>query len=195
MKLYYGSTVEGLKELRPHIPLGAHSPKPLVYLSPTRQLALHFIWDTQRLGVKMPMLEIRKDGTVVFQEMFSGALEYLYKGVGGYIYTCEADYEPSEDFLSQSSIAVDTEVVFTGCEHIEDVYKHILQYADQGKMICERYENLPQWRIDLIRGQILRRIKRYDLINDAGHPSRNFIKNSFPQYWAEAKILSEHGLL
>ena len=26
----------------------------------------------------MPMLEIRKDGTVVFQEMFSGALEYLF---------------------------------------------------------------------------------------------------------------------
>lgn len=195
MKLYYGSTVEGLKELCPHIPIGAHSPKPLVYLSPTRQLALHFIWDTQRLGVKMPMLDIRKDGTVVFQEMFSSALEYLYKGVSGYIYTCEADYQPGEDFLSQCSIAVDTEITVTDCEYIDDVYKHILRYADQGKLIYEHYEDLPQWRLDLIRGQVLRRIKRYDLINDAAHPSRNFIRDNFPQYWAEAKVLSKYSLL
>ena len=70
MKFYHGSMIKGLKELRPHLPVGAHIQEPLVYLTSSRQLALHYIWDTERLGVKMPMIHIREDGVFVFQEMF-----------------------------------------------------------------------------------------------------------------------------
>ena len=40
MKFYHGSTIKGLTELRPHLPVGAHIQEPLVYLTTSKQLAL-----------------------------------------------------------------------------------------------------------------------------------------------------------
>ncbi len=193
MMYYHGSTVKGLTELHPHLPVGAHSQQPHVYLTASRQLALHYIWDTQRFGVKMPMLDIQKDGTLIFQEMFSGALEYFYKGVSGYIYHCEGDYPA--DATVPTSVIADAAVPVVDCEYIDDVYQHILEYEKQGKFIYEHYEDLPQWRIDVIRGHIIRFIKRNDLIADKDHPSRRFIVEKFPQIWAEAQVLNAHNLL
>ena len=195
MKYYHGSTVQGLTELQPHLPVGAHLQEPRVYLTSSRQLALHYIWDTNRLGVKMPMVDIRKDGVLVFQEMFSGALEYFYKGVSGYIYHCEGEYTPTPDSGVPTCATASTAVPITDCEYIDDVYEHILDYEKQGKFIYEHYEDLPQWRIDVIRGHITRFIKRNNLIEDDAHPSRNFIREKFPQYWAEAEVLHKHNLL
>lgn len=193
MKYYHGSTIEGLTELNPHLPVGAHSQQPHVYLTSSKQLALHYIWDTQRFGVKMPMLDIREDGTLVFQEMFSGALEYFYKGVSGYIYYCEGDYPV--DVTVPTSVIADVAVPVVGCEYIDDVYQHILEYEKQGKFIYEHYEDLPQWRIDVIRGHIIRFIKRNNLVADNNHPSRKFIMEKFPQIWAEAQALNNYNLL
>lgn len=193
MRYYHGSTMKGLTELRPHLPIGAHLQEPRVYLTTSRQLALHYIWDTQRLGVRMPMLDIRSDGTLVFQEMFSGALEYFYKGVSGYIYHCEGDYQA--DPTVPTSVTTDAVVPVVDCEYIDDVYEHILRYEKQGKFIYEHYEDLPQWRIDVIRGHIIRFIKRNNLVAEKNHPSRKFITEKFPQYWAEAQVLHNHNLL
>lgn len=193
MRYYHGSTMKGLTELHPHLPFGAHLQEPRVYLTTSRQLALHYIWDTQRLGMKMPMLDIRSDGTLVFQEMFSGALEYFYKNVSGYIYHCEGDYPA--DPIVPTSVTADTAVTVIDCEYVDDVYEHILRYEKQGKFVYEHYEDLPQWRIDIIRGHIIRFIKRNDLIVDKNHPSRKFIMEKFSQYWAEAEVLQGHNLL
>ena len=194
MMYYHGSLVEGLTKLQPKLPVGAHAQKPLVYLTTSRQLALHYIWDTERLGVKMPMLDIRKDGTFVFQEMFSGALEYFYKGISGYIYHCEGDYPITTDSGVPTCAVSDMAVPVTECEYIADVYGEILQYMKAGKLIYEHYEDLPQWRIDIIRGHITRLIKRNNLLHDCTHPSCHFIQSKFSQYWAEAKVLDEQGL-
>ena len=196
MKFYHGSTTKGLTRLQPHLPIGAHFQEPRVYLTTSRQLALHYIWDTSRLGdIKMPMLDVRKDGVLVFQEMFSGALAYLYKGVSGYVYCCEGDFSGDSVPCAPSSVMVSSTVPIAECEYIDDVYEHILQYEEQGKFIYEHYENLPQWRIDLIRCQILRCIKRHNLLEDAAHSSRDFIQKCFPRYWEEAQALYAHDLL
>lgn len=80
MTFYHGSVASGLTELRPQTSWYSNLKEPTVYLTTSRQLALHYIWDLERIGVKCPMLDIREDGTLVFQEMFSGALEYFYRG-------------------------------------------------------------------------------------------------------------------
>ena len=195
MKFYHGTTVKGLTELRPHQPASAHIQEPLVYLTTSKQLALHYIWDKDRLGIKMPMVDIREDGTLIFQEMFPNALEYFYKGVSGCIYHCEGDYPINPDSLVPTCARSSDVVPITGCEYIENVYETILSYLEQGKLIYEHYEDLPQWRKDVIRGHITRFIKRNNLLNDPTHPSFNFIREKFSQYWAEAKVLNEHNLL
>lgn len=193
MKYYHGSTVKDLTELEPRLPIGAHAQEPRVYLTTSKQLALHYIWDTQRLPIKMPMLDIRSDGTLVFQEMFSGALEYFYKGVSGYIYCCEGDFPVDSAVLT--SVSTDQPVPIVGCDYVDDVYEHILQYEKQGKFIYEHYEDLPRWRRDVIRGHVIRLIKRFDLMNNTNHPGRGLMAEKFPRYWAEAQVLHDHGLL
>lgn len=195
MEYFHGSVVQGLSELKPHASPFSNLKEPVVYLTTSRQLALHYVWDEKRIGVKMPMLDIRKDGTLVFQEMFSGALAYFYKGVSGCIYRCLGDYEINSDVGVHTCATSRTSVPVTDFEYVEDVYERILSYGEKGTFLYERYEDLPQWRLDVIRGHIIRFIKRNDLVNDTAHPSRGFIREKFPQYWKEAQVLSKHGLL
>ena len=86
MIFYHGSVKGGLTELRPATSWYSNLKEPTVYLTTSKQLATHYIWDMDRIGVKCPMLNIREDGVLVFQEMFSGALEYFYKGVFAYLW-------------------------------------------------------------------------------------------------------------
>ena len=195
MEYFHGTIKEGLSELKPNASPFSNLKEPLVYLTTSRQLALHYIWDEKRIGVKMPMLDIRKDGTLVFQEMFRGALEYFYKGISGYVYRCTGDYEINSAAGVHTCATSRTAVPVTDFEFIEDVYESIISYRDKGTFIYERYEDLPQWRIDVIRGQIIRFIKRNNLLNDTAHPGYKLIQEKFPQYWKEAKILNDYELL
>lgn len=195
MKFYHGSTVKGLTELTPRTSWYSNMKEPLVYMTTSKQLALHYIWDIERIGVKMPMLHICEDGSLIFKEMFSGALEYFYKGVSGFIYHCDGDYPINPGTGVLTCATSETAVPVTDCEYIEDVYEHIWEYAEQGKFVYERYEDLPQWRIDVIRGHIIRFIKRNDLMNNNYHPGCKFVQEKFPQYWAEAQALHNCNLL
>ena len=195
MEYFHGTTMKGLSELKPFASQYSNSKEPLVYLTTNKQLALHYIWDRNRLGTHMPMLDIRKDGVLVFQEMFSGALEYFYKGVSGYIYRCIGDYKINPDIGVHSCATSDKSIPVTDFEYIEDVYESIISFESKGTFIYEKYESLPQWRIDIIRGHIIRFIKRADLLNNMTHPSYRFIQEKFPRYWREALVLNKHGLL
>ncbi|MCH5274074.1 MAG: hypothetical protein J1E35_10400, partial [Lachnospiraceae bacterium] len=132
---------------------------------------------------------------LVFQEMFSGALEYFYKGVSGYIYRCISDYKINTNTGVYTCATSNEPVPVTDFEYIEDVYEKIISYTDKGAFIYERYEDLPQWRIDVIRGHIIRFIKRNNLLNDITHPSYRFIQEKFSRYWQEAQVLNDHNLL
>jgi hypothetical protein len=81
MEFYHGTTVGGITELQPFI--GDNLKDPCVYLTTNKQLALHYILDKKNRIGSCPMLDIRSDGVLVFQEMFNGALGvYLQRIVG-----------------------------------------------------------------------------------------------------------------
>ncbi|MBE5784943.1 MAG: hypothetical protein E7330_04005 [Clostridiales bacterium] len=194
MEYFHGTITAGLTELKPFASPYSNLKEPLVYLTSKRQIALHYIWDTPRLGVKFPMLNIRNDGVLIFQEMFPDALRYFYEGVSGYIYCCKGDFSMNSasgvPFCATASEAVPV----TKYEFIKNVYESILFYAEKGTFVYEHYEDLPQWRIDIIRGHITRFIKRNDLLHNNTHPSYHFIREKFPQFWDEAVVLSANGL-
>ena len=195
MDFYHGTTKAGLTELQPYASPYSNLSEPLVYLTTSKQLALHYIWNTEKLETKMPMLDIRKDGVLVFQEMFSGALEYFYKGLSGYIYHCVGDY-PINDSTGVFTCATSSSPVpIVDYEYIDDVYERIMQHQQQGTFIYEKYETLPQYRHDMIRGIIIRTMKRENVLNDPSHPGYRFYQEKFPQYWREAEVLDQHGLL
>ena len=195
MVFYHGSTMGGLTELRPSASWYSNLKEPTVYLTTNPQLALHYIWDMERIGVKCPMLNIREDGILEFQEMFSGALAYFYKGVSGYIYRCEGDWPLNTQTGVPTCATSAVPVPITDAVYIDDVYEHILRYAEEGRFIYQKYEDAPQWRRDVIRGHVVRFIKRNELCTNPEHPGRRFVEEKFTQYWAEAKVLHAHGLL
>lgn len=195
MDFYHGTTKVGLTELKPFVSPYSNLEEPVVYLTTSKQLALHYIWDTEKLEIKMPMLDIRKDGVLVFQEMFSGALEYFYKGLSGYIYHCVGDYPINDETGIFTCATSSKPVPIEDYEYIDDVYEKIMQYQEQGKFIYEKYETLPQYRYDIIRGIIMRTIKRENLLNNPSDPRYEFYQDKFSQYWREAEVLDQHGLL
>ncbi len=84
MDYYHGSVIPHLTELRPFEGKENNLKKPCVYLTTNPQLAIHYIRDKSRLWIS-PTLDVREDGVLVYQEMFSNALEYMYKGISGYV--------------------------------------------------------------------------------------------------------------
>ena len=86
-------------------------------------------------------------------------------------------------------------VPVSGFEFVEDVYEQILSYEKQGKFIYERYEKLPQWRHDIIRGIVVRGIKNGEWFHDKTGEKYLFNMAKWPQYMKEAEVLHQHGLL
>ena len=195
MTFYHGSSIGDLTELIPFAKPWSNLKEPLVYMTSSKQLAAHYIWPTEKYEIKSPMLDIRPDGTLVFQEMFSGALEYFYKGLSGWIYQCDGDFQYDEDAGVVTTATSAIPVPVASAEFVEDVYEHMMSYAEQGKFIYEKFESLRPYRHDIIRGIIYRSIKNDDLFNNLSHPNYTFIPDKYPQYWKEAKVLYENGLL
>ena len=192
---YHGTVVGGLTELKPFNSQHSNLNEDCVYLTNNKQLALHYIWDLSRCPNKSPMLDIRKDGTLVFQEMFSGALEFFYKGLSGYIYHCIGDYEISDKIGVTDCAKSNEPVPVCDFEYIDDVYKRIMEYEQEGKFVYERFESLPQYRHDIIRGIIFRSIKRGGLLTNSNTQEARFMQDKYTQYWKEAEVLSKYGLL
>ena len=195
MIFYHGSSVGGLKELTPFAKPWSNLKQPLVYMTSSKQLAAHYIWNTEQYEIKSPMLDIRPDGTLVFQEMFSGALEYFYKGLSGWIYQCDGDFQYNDAVGVITTATSEVAVPVSNAEFVEDVYEHIMEYEKQCKFIYEKFESLRPYRHDIIRGIIYRSIKNDDLFNNPTHPNFKFIPDKYTKYWNEAKVLYENGLL
>jgi hypothetical protein len=174
-----------LTELKPFAIPGNNLKKSCVYLTTNPQLAIHYIRDKNRLWMS-PTLEIREDGVLVYQEMFSNALGYMYQGVSGYVYRVSGDFGintvPGVRFAAISEEAVP----IADFEFFPDVLKAILSYAEKGTFIYERYEELPQWRHDKIREWILKWIKEGGWTNTPDEPMAIFYKEKWPDYWEEA---------
>ena len=194
MDFYHGTTVGGLTELKPFNSQRSNLNESCVYWTSNKQLALHYIWDLSRCPTKSPMLDIRKDGTLVFQEMFSDALAFLYKGLSGYIYHCVGDYEISDKIGVTDCAKTNHPVPIYDFEYIDDVYERIMAYEQEDKFVYERFETLPPYRHDIIRGIVFRSIKREMLLANPESPEARFIREKYAQYWKEADVLSKHGL-
>ncbi|MDR2933015.1 MAG: hypothetical protein LBV27_07900 [Oscillospiraceae bacterium] len=195
MDFYHGSAVAGLTELKPFASPYSHSDEARVYLTLKKQLAIHYIWNTGKYPIKTPMLHVRQDGVLVFQEMFEDALEYFYKGLSGYVYRCAGEYNTHDQSGAAFCVTSSTPVAVVDCTPVDDVYDRVLSYEKKGRFIYEKYKDLPPYRHDIIRGIIVRSIKKDDLFNNPQHPNYIFYQLKYPQYWREAEVLYKNGLL
>ena len=193
MDFYHGTTVGGLVELRPFASPYSNLKESVVYLTTNKQLALHYIWDKEKFPITYPMLHICDDGRLIFQEMFSGALELFYKGLSGYIYHCIGDYEINNKIGVTTAASSYKPVPVFDCEFIKDVYLKIMEYQEKKTFIYEKFENRSESAHEAIKKIVYREVKRNNLINNVEHPLHLFYKEKFPKYWEEAVILNNEN--
>ncbi len=86
-------------------------------------------------------------------------------------------------------------VPIADAEFVSDVYERIVSYEKQGTFIYERYEDLPLWRHDVIRGHVIRGIQRGNWLADTSSVEYQFYQAKWPKYLREAEVLRAHGLM
>jgi hypothetical protein len=191
MDFYHGTIIGGLTDLKPFSLENTNLREPVVYLTTNKQLALHYIKDRK----ESPMLKICDDGKLIFQEMFSGALEYLYKGKSGYIYHCIGDYEINKNVGVMYTATPKNSVSITDYEYINDVYDKIMEYEKTGMFTYEKYEDLPPWRHEKIKYWVMKWIKEGNWINEPEDNEYKKFMERWPKYMKIAKRVNNKNEL
>ncbi len=177
--LYHGSSIGGLKELRPNI---SEHGKPYVYLTSNPVVALLYTVKVVEPPYNWFPYGFR-DGIPVYTEYYPDALADIYKGKAGFIYEFE-DVEGAENPTDINCACVCTELIKTEkVTEIRDVYEYLLENEKKGELIIERYEELSDKKKQWIENIIKSEIAEYDLKNNADNSYARFIANRFPDIW------------
>ena len=129
--------------------------------------------------VKRKIFSIRESGTsgdlmdlhrLQYEEYYPNALADTYKGVSGYIYSCnhlekceKGNIGIPDVYVSSVPVKVDF------CEYIEDAYTELLLAEEKGLIKIVRYEKFIQ------KGEAwLRKVIREEYENNFDHPEYQF---------------------
>lgn len=167
MKLYHGSMTAGIRELQPAL---SNHGKPYVYLTDNEALSVIYSYN--------PMTRPNgwftycwREGRLHYDEYFPNALEEIYRGHPGYVYTCEGDFPNMEKmpwvYLSEEAVSVLTE------RYIPDVYEELLRLSEAGDMVINRYEKIS----DRFKAHILELVRPKET-DDENY--RSFVRKYFP---------------
>lgn len=152
--LYHGSCTGNLNVLKPFI---SEHKREYVYLSESRVHALLYCVKSNFYTYGFHP----ESGKLVYTEYYKNALEDLYKGKRGYIYTCaqKENLTPlpgiSFAFTSEYEVKILNEVV------IDDVLDELLRYENSGDIIIRRYKDLKPGFVQNIKNQIADEFKKY----------------------------------
>ena len=88
MKLYHGTQVQNIEQLKPFATRGNAISKPVICFTPNYGIALLYIWNR---SYKWITFSENENGKVVFTEHYENMLYDFYNKVSGSIYECDGD--------------------------------------------------------------------------------------------------------
>ena len=182
MTAYHGTITGGIRTLKPFAHPLSNLQHPVVYLSTIKALSAIYIWNR---GYKWMTYEIRDDGMPVYNETFKDGLLYFYNGVKGYIYACEADFYPEKNNPRNNVVISEEPVKVRGVEIVENAYERILKFENDGELIINYFDKLPDEVRDRERKIVLDSIKSLELWKKE-RPLSGFVSEKFPDLWDEA---------
>ena len=181
---YHASQIGNLHTLTPHI---SNHNKPLVYFSEKRENVLVYLSNAIEKHCKEIGLCYEgpytkwgsygfQNGILCLDEYYPNALIDTYKGVSGYIYSAETVKNAEKLKDIPFAFATALEVTADNCEFIEDACEALLSAESKGEIIINRYETLPQSKLDWISSTI----KREYANNQDKSDYCSFLKTKFP---------------
>ncbi len=189
--MYYdASPVAGITRLEPHVSNHGVS---LVYFSRKRENVLVYLSNAvekycRETGfahsgpyVKWGPYGFTKDGIQRLGEYYPNALSDTYKGVSAYIYRAGQVTDSGFAVGIPDAVTSSEPMEMSGVEFVPDAYEAILQAERKGRLILERYEDMPEkqhvWLCKTIR-------REYETSGD--HPDyRHFLQGKFPEILRE----------
>ena len=163
MKLYHGSHVGGITELKP---AQSGSTDPRVYFSTNETLALIYAHNPVRPYGFFPYVflkdgKICPEGQLCYEEYFHDAMRVIYSGHGGWVYTCDAELTQHERlpwaYTSTGPVKVESSYF------VPDIYEAMLEAERDGRLVVHRYETLSEQRLESIRRMALREVETMNL--------------------------------
>ena len=182
MRAYHGTVVGDIQALKPFAHPLSDLQQPVVYLSAIKALSAIYIWNK---GYKWMTYEIRDDGMPVYNETFKDGLSYFYNDVKGYIYTCEGEFKLEEHGNWSHIVSSQEPVEISNVEVVENAYERILKFENDGQLVINRFENLPNEVRDKERNIVINSIKNLELWKRE-RPLADFVFEKFPDLWEEA---------
>lgn len=180
IKLYHGSSVEGLDTLTPHV--SDHN-ESYVYFSSNPVVAMFYCVHILPQPYNFFPYGFDANSIPVYTEYYPNAAAQIYSGKRGFLYVCRKSEELTNPtvipcaFVSKQPIKVEERVEIT------DVYAKMLEYEQEGRLLIRRYQDLTDKQIQFFNSQMLQDIRKYKLTLD--NPYGKFIYDNFQQLRGE----------
>lgn len=183
MKLYHGSSLGGLAELKPA--LSEHG-RPYVYLATNPVVALLYAVKPVPKPFSFYPYGFDAQGAVVYSEYWENAFSALYQGKTGYLYTCERINPRQNPTEINCAYTCETPVKVDGCLEIADVYEQFIRFAREGRFRLKPYTKISHQELNMVHDELLLTIRKYRLKDDPAHPMSRFIQEHFLPLWLQA---------
>lgn len=174
MKLYHGSSVPGITQLKPFL----YDPDCPVCLTHSADLAVVYAHNPLPRPLGWFPYYWDKEGNLHYEEYYPDAMADIYKGQSGYIYTCEGDF-PQRDKMPWVYFSTEP-VTVSECRFIPDIYEELLALEQAGRLTVHRYETLTEGELEWIRQMAERQIDSFHLRENPDSEYARFIHAHYP---------------
>jgi len=173
MKLYHVSSVPNLKVLEPRI--STHG-KSYVYATSNLEFAL-FFGGIESAGDFDGMYGTN-DGIPFFYEAYKGALKRRFEGAKCYIYEVDPSNFEENKTSFKGEVVSEKPVKVLNCKVVDNLYQHLLQLNENGKMQLRFFEDTEEYR-KMIHEHISDRIIRFNILDNKNSGIYRFCESHF----------------
>lgn len=175
MRYYHGTTVGNLEYLKPFANPDSNLKKPCIYFSTKEETAVMYIW---RYPFKFLTYEYNEQGYVFYYEWFEDGIDYFYRGLSGYVYSVDGDFDHDENIKIKYAAISESEVKIESVAFIQDVAEKLFEYDRHGKIKIVRYADIAEEKRERHRQILAREYLKYE---DPSHPLRRLVEDKFPE--------------
>lgn len=183
MKLYHGSLVGGLTELKPF--LSEHG-KPYIYFSSNPVVALLYAVKPVPKPFSYYPYGFDESGTVVYSEYWSNSFYELYKGKAGFLYECNITTAQNLTAIS-CAYTCELPIKVDSCIEIVDLYDKFMEFKKAGTFQIKPFDTISERELEFVYADMRQTILKNDLYLLPESPMSKFIKAHFGEVWNNPK--------
>ncbi len=174
MILYHGSSIPGIRELRPMSYDGGEA---LAYLTHNRVLATIYAHNPMTRPNGYFTYWFDRDGRLYYDEYFENQTEILYSGQRGFVYECDGEFPQMEKmpwvYLAKAPVPVKK------CEEIPDIYQRLLACESEGSLTIRRWCDASLKQREIWERVVRRSLENTDPATPLGREYHEFIRSHF----------------